>query len=705
MTGTGNAAKAAVRTFADSQMLPRKPVYTQADLDMVRHLGSLPGEAPYVRGPYRSMYRGKPWTIRQYAGFADAVASNLAFRNALAQGAQGLSVAFDLPTHRGYDSDHPLASADVGTAGVAIDSVEDMKRLFEGIALDTVSVSMTMSGAVLPVLAAFLVAAEEAGVAPDKLSGTIQNDILKEYMVRNTWIFAPGPSMRICADVVAYLAKYVPRFNGMSISGYHFQEAGAEPALELALTLANGRTYVQEIRDRGLDVDEFCGRLSFFFGIGTDFYLEIAKLRAARLLWCEIVREAGGSTARAMMLRTHCQTSGWSLAARQPFNNVVRTTVEAMAAVFGGTQSLHTNAHDEALALPSADSARLARDTQLILQHEMGLCDVADPWAGSYMMESLTAEMAASVRAQLAEIDARGGVLAAIESGWVHDRIHGAALRAQAGIDSAERVIVGVNRYQAAEDEATAFLEIDGRAVRARQLERLAVLKAARDENALERSLQALTEAARHGTGNLLALTVGAIRCRATIGECTRAVEAVWPRHAIAPTFGRSQYGHARGESPTWAQACAQVRQLAAHLGRQPRILVAKLGQDGHDRGARAVAAALSDAGIAVELGPLFQTPEAVADLAIQGGFDVLGISTLAGAHLELVPDLIAILRRRGMAMPVVAGGVMPPGHARQLLAEGVSALFGPGTPMETIIESLVDTIIAHIDQRDAAMA
>lgn len=679
--------------------VPRRAVYTAADLDGIAHLGTLPGEAPFVRGVHRTMYAGKPWTIRQYAGFADATASNLAYRTALAQGAQGLSVAFDLPTHRGYDSDHPLAQADVGMAGVAVDSVEDMKRLFAGIPLERVSVSMTMSGAVLPVLAAFLVAGEESGVPLARLSGTIQNDILKEYMVRNAWIFAPAPSMRIAGDVVAWLARYVPRFNGMSISGYHFQEAGADPVLELALALANGQAYVEAIRARGIGVDEFCGTLSFFFGVGKDFYLEIAKLRAARLLWWEIIQAAGGTSARAGALRTHCQTSGWSLTARQPLNNVVRTTVEAMAAVFGGTQSLHTNAYDEALALPGADAARLARDTQLILQREMGLCEVADPWAGSYMMESLTDDVARRVRALMAEIAARGGVLAALESGWVHAMIARGAARTQARIDSGEQAIIGVNQFRGPDEEPACFM-VDGRAVQAAQAQRLAALKQARDPAALQRALAALTAAARDGGGNLLALAIEAMRCRATVGECTAALEQVWPRHQASPVFAAGEYGSARGNAgdagntdAAWEQACARVRALAAGLGRAPRVLIAKLGLDGHDRGAKAVAAALSDAGFAVTLGPLFQQPEDVAAEAARGGYDAIGISTLAGAHLALLPRFLRALAQRQPGTPVFAGGIVPDADARLLLGLGVRGLFGPGTPMEAIAVRIADAV------------
>ncbi|WP_420992016.1 methylmalonyl-CoA mutase [Cupriavidus sp. 30B13] len=677
---------------AEDHAVPRRPVYTAADLDGIAHLGTLPGEAPFVRGVHRTMHAGKPWTIRQYAGYADATASNLAFRTALAQGTQGLSVAFDLPTHRGYDSDHPLAQADVGMAGVAIDSVEDMKRLFEGIALDRVSVSMTMSGAVLPVLAAFLVAGEESGVPLAQLSGTIQNDILKEYMVRNAWIFAPGPSMRIAGDVVAWLARHVPRFNGMSISGYHFQEAGADPVLELALTLANGRAYVEAIRERGIGVDAFCGTLSFFFGVGKDFYLEIAKLRAARLLWWEIVQAAGGTSARAGALRMHCQTSGWSLTARQPQNNVVRTTVEAMAAVFGGTQSLHTNAYDEALALPGADASRLARDTQLILQREMGLCDVADPWAGSYMMESLTGEVARKVRALMAEIEARGGVHAALASGWVHAMIARSAARTQARIDSGEQAIIGVNQFVAPDEEPACFA-VDGRAVLAAQAQRLATLKAGRDPAALRRALSALTAAARGGSGNLLALAIDAMRCRATVGECTAALEQVWPRHQASPVFAQGEYGGGRAEDAAWEQAAARVRALGARLGRAPRILVAKLGLDGHDRGAKAVAAALSDAGFAVTLGPLFRQPEDVAAEVARGGFDAVGISTLAGAHLALLPRFLQALAAARLRTPVFAGGIVPDADARLLLGLGVRALFGPGTAMEAIVRQIAGVL------------
>jgi methylmalonyl-CoA mutase len=674
-----------------------KPLYTAADLAGLSHLDSLPGVAPFVRGPYRSMYTERPWTIRQYAGYADATDSNLAFRTALAEGAQGLSVAFDLPTHRGYDSDHELARADVGMAGVAIDSVEDMARLFEGIPLDRVSVSMTMSGAVLPVLAAFVVAAEERGVPAARLTGTIQNDILKEYMVRNTWIFSPQPSLRIASDVVAHVADNMPRFNAMSVSGYHLQEAGADAVLELALTLANARTYVEALVARGMSADESCARLTFFFGVGRDFYMEIAKLRAARLLWSEMVRSLGARSEKAMALRTHCQTSGLTLAAQQPQNNIVRTTIEAMAAVFGGTQSLHTNAWDEALALPGPDAARLARDTQLIMQHEMGLCDTIDPWAGSYMMESLTADVASRVRAVLARIDEAGGVLAALEAGDVHRWIHEAAVATQAHVDNGTHVIVGVNRF-AEEDrgETVECREIDGRRVRSLQLKRLAQLKATRDGERVKRALAALREGARNGA-NLLALTIECVRARATLGECTAALEAVWPRdtqHVLqAAHFTEGVYARERETHDAWQAACARVKALHAQLGRRPRVLIVKLGQDGHDRGAKTVAAALADAGFEVTLGPLFSAPADAVRLAREKEVDVLGISSLAGAHLELVHEVLQLARPRGAGPAVLVGGIVPAEHVKRLCDAGVFAVLGPGSAVETIVSRIVEAI------------
>jgi methylmalonyl-CoA mutase len=675
-----------------------KSLYTAADLDGIEHLASKPGEVPFVRGPYATMYTQKPWTIRQYAGYADALDSNLALRTALAEGAQGLSIAFDLPTHRGYDSDDPRAHADVGMAGVAIDSVEDMKRLFAQIPLDEVSVSMTMSGAVLPVLAAFIVAAEESGVAPAQLAGTIQNDILKEYMVRNTWIFAPVPSMRIAADVVDYLTTHVPMFNAMSISGYHFQEAGADAVLELALTFANARAYIDELRGRGMDIDALCGRLSFFFGVGTDFYVEIAKLRAARLIWSNLTAKVGVRTARARALRMHCQTSGWSLAAQQPQNNVVRTTIEAMAAVFGGTQSLHTNAYDEALALPSADASRLARDTQLIMQHEMGLRDVIDPWAGSYMMETLTADIARHVSDAMDAIAEQGGVLEAIRSGWVHRQIHESATRTQAHIDDGRRVVVGVNRFESCDNEGAfaGCLEIDGALVRAQQVARLSRLRHDRDSDAVARLLSLLTDAAERGKGNLLALTIECVRARATLGECTRALEQVWPRYTMPQRFSAGIYGEERVHDPAdqaWRSACEHVGRLSERIGRRPRVLIAKVGQDGHDRGAKLVASALDDAGFEVVLGELFQSPGEVAAQAVSMSADAVGISSLSGAHLELIPLLVDALRLCGSPIPVAVGGTVPAAHVMQLERQGVHQVFGPGTLMETIVECFVDMV------------
>jgi methylmalonyl-CoA mutase len=670
-----------------------KALYTASDLEGVSHLGSRPGEAPFVRGPHASMYTQKPWTIRQYAGYADAADSNLAFRTALAEGAQGLSVAFDLPTHRGYDSDDPAAVADVGMAGVAIDSVEDMKRLFREIPLDRVSVSMTMSGAVLPVLAAFIVAAQESGVRTEALTGTIQNDILKEYMVRNTWIFAPEPSLRIVADVVEYLAERAPRFNAMSVSGYHFQEAGADAVLELALTLSNARTYVDALVKRGMNVERIGERLSFFFGVGTEFFVEVAKLRAARVLWAGIMSELGAREARAQALRMHCQTSGWSLTAQHPQNNIVRTTIEAMAAVFGGTQSLHTNAYDEALALPGADATRLARDTQLIMQHEMGLCDVVDPWAGSYMMESITDDIARRVRDLMTQIAAQGGVVEAICSGWVQQRIHEAATRTQARIDAGQRVVVGVNRFRSPDaDTPSNCLEIDGRRVRARQVRQLAELKAGRDDTLVSHALAALAAGARDGTGNLLALTIECVRARATIGECTRALEAVWPRYRMPNRFSSGIYGQARMADAAWHDACNRVSALAARLGRMPRVLIAKVGQDGHDRGAKTVAAALADAGFYVSLGALFRSPAEVVDDAIAAKVDVVGISSLSGAHLDLVGEVVRTLRVRRPGAAVVVGGIIPDEHALLLKRNGIYAVFGPGATMESIVASLVET-------------
>ncbi|WP_239511477.1 methylmalonyl-CoA mutase [Burkholderia sp. JP2-270] len=674
-----------------ARTVPLGKLYTQSDLEGIAHLGGMPGAWPYVRGPYASMYTDRPWTIRQYTGHADAADSNLAFRTALEQGAQGLSVAFDLATQRGYDSDCADARADVGLAGVAIDTIEDMVRLFDGISLDRTTVSMTMNGAVLPIMAAFVVAAEEQGVPPARIGGTIQNDILKEYMVRNTCIFGPEPSMRIAADVALWLARHAPRFNVLSVSGYHFQEAGADAVLELALTLSNARAYIDMLVSRGMPPDEACSRLSFFFGVGSDFYTEIAKLRAARLLWAEIAHACGARSPRACALRMHCQTSGWSLTAQEPENNIVRVTAQAMAAVFGGTQSLHTNAYDEALALPSAAAARLARNTQLILQHETGLCDTVDPWAGSYMMESLTDGIATRVRAELAAIDAQGGVIAAIESGWVKRRLLCTAAATQAQVDSGRRIVVGVNRFVADESTGDCMVrEIDGRHVRAVQARRIATVKAARDPARVAMALQRLADAARDGDGNLLALAIDCMRARATVGECTRALESVWPRHVAAvEAGGEGSYGEQRRGDAAWRSAKGCVDRLAERVGRRPRIVIAKLGQDGHDRGAVVVAAALEDAGFDVVRLPLFQQPASVAAAVRAHGADVVGISSLSGAHVELVEGLLDELALHGAAIPVVLGGIFPAADAQHLKTKGVAATFGPGVPVDAIAEAL----------------
>ena len=679
-----------------------KPVYHSSDLDGLEHLHSLPGKAPFVRGPYSSMYPEKPWTVRQYTGFAGADASNQRLQQRLAEGATGLSLAFDLPTHRGYDSSDPQWQADVGKAGVAIDSVEDMGDLLAGIALDKVSVSLTMNGAVLPVLAAFIVAAEESGVAPERLSGTIQNDILKEFTVRNTYIFPPQPSMRITTDVIGYLNEHLPRFNPISVSGYHFQEAGADAVLELALTLVNARTYAEHVQNSGLNLQRFCERISFFFGIGSDFFTEVAKCRAARLLWSEITRNLGVQSEKGQALRMHCQTSGWSLCAQDPLNNVTRTTVQAMAAVFGGTQSLHTNAWDEALTLPSEESARLASNTQHILQQETGLCDVVDPWAGSYMMESLTAQMAEQVRQRMTDIDAQGGVFQSIESGWISNAIHLQAMATQARLDG------GVQRRVASDAQAqvvqAAALATDNQALRAHQSRRLSRLRLTRDTPRVETLLQAITECARSGQGNLLAATVAAIRARATLGECTQALEKVWPRFRQDLDFRAGHYGPAVSERPGWTHLCARISTFVAHHNRPPRVLLTKLGQDGHDRGIRLIAAALADAGFEVRLLPMFQTPARLLEsLDEESRVDLVGISSLVGAHNELLAELMNLLDERKLDIPVVVGGIIPDADARRLLDWGVKACFGPGLDVIEIIEQLVDLLDTPHSQPIAA--
>jgi methylmalonyl-CoA mutase len=671
-----------------------KALYTAADSAALPYANTLPGFEPFVRGPQATMYAVRPWTIRQYAGFSTAEESNSFYRKALAAGGQGVSVAFDLATHRGYDSDHPRVTGDVGKAGVAIDSVEDMKILFNGIPLDTVSVSMTMNGAVLPVLAGYIVAGEEQGVSQAQLSGTIQNDILKEFMVRNTYIYPPEPSMRIIGDIIEYTAKNMPKFNSISISGYHMQEAGANQVLELAFTLADGKEYVKTALAKGLDVDGFAGRLSFFFAIGMNFYLEVAKLRAARLLWWRIMKEFNPQNPKSLMLRTHCQTSGWSLTEQDPYNNVVRTTVEAMAAVFGGTQSLHTNSFDEAIALPSETSSRIARNTQLILQEETHITSVIDPWAGSYMMENLTQEMADKAWEIVLEVDAMGGMTKAVESGWAKLKIEAAAAEKQAKIDSGADVIVGVNKYKLDKEELVDVLVIDNDKVRDNQIERLNSIKASRDSKKVAASLAALTKAAEDQTGNLLELAVAAMRLRATVGEVSDALEQVYGRHRADTQKVTGVYAAAYDSAEGWEKLKGELAQFASDFGRRPRVMIAKLGQDGHDRGAKVVATAFADLGFDVDIGPLFQTPEECARQAIENDVHALGISTLAAGHKTLVPAIIAELRKQGADDIIVfVGGVIPRQDYEFLYEAGVKGIYGPGTPIPASAKDVLEQI------------
>ncbi|MBN9499190.1 MAG: methylmalonyl-CoA mutase [Alphaproteobacteria bacterium] len=658
-----------------------KPLYTADDLAGLEHLGGMPGFAPYVRGPRATMYANRPWTIRQYAGFSTAEESNAFYRRALAAGQAGLSVAFDLATHRGYDSDHPRVVGDVGKAGVAIDSVEDMKILFDGIPLDKMSVSMTMNGAVLPVLASFIVAGEEQGVDQAKLSGTIQNDILKEFMVRNTYIYPPAPSMRIVADIIEHTAKRMPKFNSISISGYHMQEAGATCVQELAFTLADGLEYVRAALSKGLDVDAFAPRLSFFFAIGMNFFMEIAKLRAARLLWTELMQGFNPKKADSLALRTHCQTSGVSLTEQDPYNNVVRTAIEAMAAALGGTQSLHTNSFDEALALPTPFSARIARNTQLILQEETGITKVVDPLAGSYYVESLTASIAAHARALIGEVEALGGMTKAVESGMPKLKIEESAALRQARIDRGEETIVGVNKYKVENPEKVDILDIDNTAVREAQVKRLKSVRATRDEAKCRETLEALTRAAGGGNGNLLELSIEAMRARATVGEVSDALEKVYTRHRATIRSVTGIYGSAYDGDEGFAKIKAEVASFASEEGRRPRMLVVKLGQDGHDRGAKVIATAFADIGFDVDVGPLFQTPDEAARQAVENDVHVIGVSSQAAGHKTLVPALIAALKaRKADDILVVCGGVIPPQDYDELLQQGVAAIYGPGT-------------------------
>ena len=673
-----------------------KPVYTEADTAGLAHMGSLPGLAPFTRGPRASMYAGRPWTIRQYAGFSTAEESNAFYRKNLAAGQQGVSVAFDLATHRGYDSDHPRVVGDVGKAGVAIDSVEDMKILFDGIPLDQVSVSMTMNGAVIPILANFIVAGEEQGHSRAVLSGTIQNDILKEFMVRNTYVYPPEPSMRIVADIIEYTSKEMPRFNSISISGYHMQEAGANLVQELAYTLADGREYVRAAIARGMNVDDFAGRLSFFFAIGMNFFMEAAKLRAARLLWHRIMSEFAPKKSSSLMLRTHCQTSGVSLQEQDPYNNVIRTAYEAMAAVLGGTQSLHTNALDEAMALPTEFSARIARNTQLILQEETGITRVVDPLAGSYYVESLTAELAESAWALIEEVEAMGGMTKAVASGMPKLRIEESAARRQAMIDRGEEVVVGVNKYRPTREEPIEILDVDNMKVREAQIARLAAIRASRDVAKCDAALHELERRAREG-GNLLDAAVEAARARASVGEISMAMEKVFGRHRAEVKTLAGVYGSAYEGDEGFAQIQKDVEAFAEEEGRRPRMLVVKMGQDGHDRGAKVIATAFADIGFDVDVGPLFQTPDEAAQDAVDNDVHVVGISSQAAGHKTLAPQLVQALKDKGAGdIIVICGGVIPQQDYDFLKAAGVKAIFGPGTNIPAAAKDILTLIRAN---------
>ncbi|MCK9992900.1 MAG: methylmalonyl-CoA mutase [Alphaproteobacteria bacterium] len=670
-----------------------KPLYTAADVAGLDFADSLPGFSPYLRGVKATMYAGRPWTVRQYAGFSTAEESNAFYRRNLAAGQMGLSVAFDLATHRGYDSDHPRVTGDVGKAGVAIDSVEDMKILFDGIPLDKMSVSMTMNGAVIPILANYIVAAEEQGVSADKLAGTIQNDILKEFMVRNTYIYPPEPSMRIVADIIGYASKHMPKFNTISISGYHMQEAGATQVQELAFTLADGKEYVRAALAAGQDVDEFAPRLSFFFAIGMNFFMEIAKLRAARLLWAEIMDGFNAKNPQSAMLRTHCQTSGVSLTEQDPYNNVVRTAFEAMAAALGGTQSLHTNALDEAIALPTDFSARIARNTQLILQEETGVCNVVDPLGGSYYIEALTNELAVAARKLMAEVEELGGMTKAVASGMPKLKIEEAAARRQARIDRGEEVIVGVNRYQTDSREQMDILDVDNARVRDSQIVRLQATRAARDEAKCKAALAALTAGAA-GNGNLLALAVDAARARATVGEISDAMETVFGRHRAQVQSIAGVYGAAYEGDAGFEKIQRDVESFAKDEGRRPRMLVVKMGQDGHDRGAKVIATAFADIGFDVDVGPLFQTPAEVARDAVENDVHVVGVSSQAAGHKTLVPELIAELKKQGAEdIMVICGGVIPQQDYDFLYKAGVAGIFGPGTNIPLAAAKILELI------------
>ncbi|XP_029768129.1 methylmalonyl-CoA mutase, mitochondrial [Terrapene carolina triunguis] len=681
-----------------------KPLYSRRDTEGVPE--ELPGVKPFTRGPYPTMYTYRPWTIRQYAGFSTVEESNKFYKDNIKAGQQGLSVAFDLATHRGYDSDNPRVRGDVGMAGVAIDTVEDTKILFDGIPLEKMSVSMTMNGAVIPILATFIVTGEEQGVPQAKLTGTIQNDILKEFMVRNTYIFPPEPSMRIIADIFQYTSKHMPKFNSISISGYHMQEAGADAILELAYTIADGLEYCRTGIQAGLTIDEFAPRLSFFWGIGMNFYMEIAKLRAGRRLWAQLIEKMfQPKDPKSLLLRAHCQTSGWSLTEQDPYNNVIRTAIEAMAAVFGGTQSLHTNSFDEALGLPTVKSARIARNTQIIIQEESGIPKVADPWGGSYLMESLTDDVCEAALKLINEIEEMGGMAKAVAEGIPKLRIEECAARRQARIDSGSEVIVGVNKYQLEKEETVEVLAIDNSSVRTKQIEKLEKVKASRDEAAAQQCLTALTECAATGQGNLLALAVEAARARCTVGEITEAMKKVFGEHRASDRMVSGAYRQEFGESDEILHAINRVNKFMEREGRRPRLLVAKMGQDGHDRGAKVIATGFADIGFDVDIGPLFQTPREVAQQAVDADVHCVGVSTLAAGHKTLVPELIKELNALGRPdILVMCGGVIPPQDYDFLYDSGVSSVFGPGTRIPKAAEQVLDDIEKCLDKRQQSM-
>jgi methylmalonyl-CoA mutase len=692
------AGAAGERVWETPEGIPVQALYGPEALDGLTHLETMPGLAPFVRGPYSTMYVRQPWTVRQYAGFSTAEASNAFYRRNLAAGQKGLSIAFDLATHRGYDSDHPRVMGDVGMAGVAIDSIYDMRTLFDGIPLDQMSVSMTMNGAVLPCLALYVVAAEEQGVSAEKLSGTIQNDILKEFMVRNTYIYPPTPSMRIVADIFAYTSKHMPRFNSISISGYHMQEAGATQDLELGYTLADGLEYVRTGLASGLAIDEFAPRLSFFWAIGMNFFMEVAKMRAARMIWAKLIKGFSPKNPKSMALRTHCQTSGWSLTAQDVYNNVARTCIEAMAATQGHTQSLHTNSLDEAIALPTDFSARIARNTQLYLQLESGTTKVIDPWGGSYYVERLTHDLAQRAWAHISEVEALGGMTKAIEAGLPKLRIEEAAARTQARIDAGRQSIIGVNTYRLDKEDEIEVLKVDNRAVREAQIAKLERLRRERDEKVLRPKLEALTHAAERGEGNLLALAVDAARHKATVGEISDALEKVYGRYEATIRSIQGVYESEAGEEAGVKRARDRAATFAERHGRRPRILIAKMGQDGHDRGQKVIATAFADLGFDVDVGPLFQTPDESARQAVENDVHVVGASSLAAGHLTLVPELKKALAAQGRDdILVVVGGVIPPQDYDELRAAGAAAIFGPGTVIADAAIELLDALEARL--------